>query len=305
MSTVLCIDIGGTGVKYACMKDAAVLSRGEVKTPTEGLEALLQCLTGIFGSCLEKPEGIALSAPGRIDPVTSVFHTGGALTYVHELDLCALLKERCGVRVSAENDGKAAALAELWKGSMQNVRQGAVITLGTALGGGIIIDHHLYRGANGAAGEFSTMLSHLDCAFDGRVWAFENSVRTLTGMYAKKAGLPAAEVDGRLFFERAEAGDADALAALDVYCGTLISGLFSLQSILDCERIALGGGISRRPLLIETAQRKMEELFERLPSYAAVQKPEITACTFGNDANLFGALYHYLYEAGIREDTAC
>jgi predicted NBD/HSP70 family sugar kinase len=130
-------------------------------------------------------------------------------------------------------------------------------------------------------------------------------VHTLTGMYAKKAGLQAAEVDGRRFFAQAEAGDADALAALDVYCGTLASGLFSLQSILDCERIALGGGISRRPLLIETARKKMEELFARLPDYVAVQKPEITACTFGNDANLVGALYHYLYEAGIREDAAC
>lgn len=90
-------------------------------------------------------------------------------------------------------------------------------------------------------------------------------------------------------------GEPTACLVLDKFCTNLATGLFSLQLILDVQKISIGGGISKQPILIEKINQKMQSIYETYP-YIHTTKPEICACTFGNDANLIGALYHYTYE---------
>lgn len=299
MSKYLTIDIGGTNIKYAVMTDSLeFLEKGEIPTPRESLEEFEDTLVTIYEKFKDQDvKALCMSAPGRIDSSIGYFFTSGALGYVSGHNLADELKERIPVPICVENDAKAAALAELWKGSMKGYSSGSVITLGTGIGGSVILGGRLVRGETFAAGEFSGISSVWHKRYNrDDTWAGCASTTSLVGMYAEKKGLDFSEVNGRIFFEAANSGEEDALEVLSDFCDNVVCGIMSLQLILDVQRYAIGGGISLQPILIETLQRKLDELYEEYAGKMASSKPEIVACTFGNDANMIGALYHYLYE---------
>ncbi len=298
MSNYLTIDVGGTNIKYALMtENAEILDKGEVPTPMEGLDKYVDTLVDIYNKFAGKVEAVCMSAPGRIDAHTGYFYTGGALRYIHETDLAGLLKDRIPVPFCAENDAKAAALAELWKGSMQGVKNGTIIVLGTGIGGAIIIDGKVYRGSTFAAGEYSCISSRLDKPYStGMNWAGQNGVGSLVKIYAAKIGKDPSELNGRILFGKANEGDEDAINSIREYCMGLATGIISLQFIVDVEKVAIGGGISKQPLLMEKLQEQVHEMYDPIGDYLPATLPEIVSCTFGNDANMIGALYHYLFE---------
>lgn len=286
------VDVGGTSIKYALLDGQANLSRRNEKPTPDTLDGYLDLMEAIAS---EYPEACALvmAAPGKIDADTGYFHTGGALNYIHELDLASMLQQRIHMPVSVENDAKAAAEAELWKGTMQGVTNGIVMTLGTGIGGSLIINGHLYRGSTGAAGEFSMIPTLWKHPYGG-MWCETGCTSALTDRLANARGLDPAAMNGRLFFDCHNKGDEKAVEALDAFCADLAVGLYGLQLVADVEKIAIGGGISRQPALIECLNEKMKELYEGLPAFNPASLPEVTACTFTSDANLIGALYHHL-----------
>ena len=297
MAEYLAIDIGGTNIKYALMNgEAEILEQGTVPTPQTDFDAFLDTIGMLYDRYAGEIEAIAMSAPGRIDADQGYFYTSGALRYIAPRDMTAVMKERCPVDFCMENDAKAAALAELWKGSMQGIENGIVMTLGTGIGGAVIINGKLYRGTTFAAGEFSGISTVWNAVYNEKdAWCERESTRGLVTRYAQVCGLNEEEVTGRTFFDKVHEGEAEALQVLDEFCTGLATGLYSLQLALDVQKVAIGGGISKQPELIDGINRKMTELFAGQPHTPAAQ-PEIVSCTFGNDANLIGALYHYLYE---------
>lgn len=290
------IDVGGTGIKYALMDDQGkILDQSEVPTPMTSLDDYIQALVNIYHHYENEPiEAVVGSAPGRIDANTGYFYTGGSLTYVHEVNLKELLEKEIPVPVVFENDAKAAAQAELWQGSMKGVSNGIVMTIGTAIGGALILNGKLYRGSTHAAGEFSMIPVHWKNQDGFDVWAFIANTHALTDRLASQKGIDPAAFSGRDFFALHASGDEKAQKALEEFCAETARGMFGLQTILDVEKIAIGGGISRQPVLVDTLNEKMSELFTRLPSFNPASQPEICSCTFSSDANLIGALYHYL-----------
>ncbi len=300
MSNYLTIDVGGTNIKFAVMNEnTEIYEKGEIPTPYEGLEKYLETLKSIYDKYSSyNIEAIAMSAPGKIDSSTGYFYTSGNLKYVSGINLKDKLKEIIPVDFAVENDAKCAALAELWKGSMQGVKNGTVIVLGTGVGGAIIIDGKVYRGSTFAAGEYSFIPTNWNSdKFDiQNMWAFKNGVKSMTNHYASLIGANPKEIDGRKFFDAANSGDKNAQIALEKYCATLASGIFSLQLVLDVERVSIGGGISKQPLLLETLKKIMQSYDGEFSSIIPSTIPEIVTCRFGNDANMIGALYHYLYE---------
>lgn len=299
MEKYLTIDIGGTNIKYAVITESLeFLEKGEIPTPRDSLEEFEDTLVAIYEKFKDQDvKALCMSAPGRIDSSIGYFFTSGALGYISGHNLAEELKERIPVPVCVENDAKAAALAELWKGSMKGYNSGSVITLGTGIGGSVIMGGKLVRGETFAAGEFSGISSAWDRRYDrDKIWASCASTNSLVSMYAVKKGLELSEVNGRIFFEAANNGEEEALEVLSDFCDNVICGIMSIQLILDVQRYSIGGGISKQPILIETMQRKLDELYEEYAGKMASSKPEIVACTFGNDANMIGALYHYLFE---------
>ncbi len=298
MANYLTIDVGGTAIKYALMtEDAEIIEKGEMPTPMEGLERYIDTLVEIYQKYDGKVEAMVMSAPGKIDSSRGYFFTSGALRYANDTDLRARLAEKIPVPFAAENDAKSAALAELWKGSMQGVTNGSVITLGTGIGGSLIINGQLYRGSTFAAGEFSCISTDLSQPYNtSKMWAVQNGVGYMVADYAARIGSDPTVLNGRILFDNANNGDENAVASIEKFCQGLATGLISLQTIIDVERIAIGGGISKQPLLFQILDQKIHEMYDGYAAFMPATIPEIVPCTFGNDANMIGALYHYLFE---------
>ncbi len=295
----LTIDVGGTNIKYALMDaEAEILEKGEIPTPYDGLDVFVDTLVSIYEKYPDV-EALAMSVPGKIDSKKGYMYTSGALKYCDNVHLSQVLEERIHIPVCLENDAKCAALAELWKGSLQEYENAAVIVLGTGIGGAIIIDGKLYRGKTFAAGEFSGIPVHWDQPYkaEGNVgWAFVNGVSALMKEYAKAKEVDPSEVNGRIFFAAANEGGELEISLLDAFCDTLVTGMYAMQLILDTEVYAIGGGISQQPLLMARLQHACDVHASKMSANSVTHPVRIVPCTFHNDSNMIGALYHYLYE---------
>ncbi len=292
---VLTVDIGGAYIKYALMeRSASVLSRGKVETPRGGRTELIDTLALI---CSEYPEteGIAVALPGIVDSANGYVAMGGALRYNDDFYLRHALYQRCPLPIHIENDAKCAAMAEASLGSLKDVSDGFVLVLGTMIGGAFIKDHRLHRGRHFSAGE----VSYIATVRDGlpvaeEVFGNRCGIAGLCRNFARKKGMPEEQVDGVAVFDALDAGDRDAAACLQVYCHELAVQIFNLQTVLDPERIAIGGGISARPELLTAIRGQLERLYAVCPYQ--IPRAEVVACKFQNDANLIGALQCWLEE---------
>jgi predicted NBD/HSP70 family sugar kinase len=294
----LAIDLGGTDIKYALMTEAAeILEKSKVATPcamTTTISDLICVLSDIISKYQAEIKGIALSLPGILDSNTGHSYSSGAIYYVAGNNLPKLLQEKFNLPVTVENDGKAAALAELWKGSLTGVQNAAVVLLGTGVGGGLIINGQLYKGNNFAAGEMSFMLSNPAL---GEYWGATGGSSHLLKLVSQKKDIPLGKLDGYKVFEMANNGDEQVLSALDEYTEGVVYQLYNLQSLLDLDVFAIGGGISQQPLLLDYMQKHIDEQCENHPFrefMPFIPTPRLITCKFYNDSNLIGALYHHL-----------
>lgn len=297
MGKYLVIDVGGTNIKYALMDEENILEKNEILTPYNGLECFIETIGILYDKYMSQIKGIALSVPGRVDMKTGFMYTGGSLQYIQMVPMADLLKARCPLPISVENDGKCAALAELWKGSLVGIDNGLVLTLGTGIGGGVIVNGKLIRGSHFAAGELSCLPISLNTfEQDLNLWAYINGTNSLINNYCQLKNLNPKHITGRDFFDAVDKMDSEALYVLNQFCTTFVNGLFSIQTVLDIQKVAIGGGISSQSSLIDTIRLKLDELFASLPTFLPIQKMEVVKCTYGNDSNLYGALYHHLHE---------
>lgn len=155
MATFLSFDVGGTRIKYALITDKReIIEKNSTHTPDNGQE-FWQKIDEIIESYKSTISGIAFSVPGRVDTEKGIIYIGGALPYLKDIHIKDVFFEKYGLPVAVVNDAKAAALAEVWHGSLKGIKDGAVIVLGTGVGGGLILDGKLRNGSHFQAGELS------------------------------------------------------------------------------------------------------------------------------------------------------
>lgn len=158
----LCIDIGGTFMKYCVLEDGELSAEVQKKAvPQEKLEDLLDMIRSIYDEVIKEHtvDGVAISMPGVIETDKGYMRSGGSLQYIQEIPLADIISRRCGgIPVNIENDAKAAATAELATGALRNYSNAVLLTIGTAIGGAVIVEKTILRGWNLCAGEFSYML---------------------------------------------------------------------------------------------------------------------------------------------------
>ncbi|MEW4355168.1 ROK family protein [Streptococcus pneumoniae] len=295
----LVCDIGGTHLKYALMnEEGMILENHHIATP-ENLADFWQVLGSIIEVYRQDINGIAFSAPGKIDTAQGIIEQGGSLFYLNQVALAAEIKERYDLPARVINDGKAAALAEYWKGSLKRQDNSAAIILGTGVGGGLILDGQLRHGPHSQAGELSFMQLNAR-GFD---------ISTMSGSLGSAVGMVKAvnqavghldETDGRAAFGAIEAGHEKAKAIFEQYCRVIATIILNTHTILDLEAIAIGGGISAQPCLLVEINRQYDLMLEESPLFKAVlTRPAILKARFGNQANLIGALYHYLQSQAL------
>lgn len=298
MARYLVLDIGGTFIKYAIMDEKAnFILQGKVPAQTSSEEEMLQSLRELKSEVGDDYEGVAISMPGRIDTKAGIAHTGGAFTWLNEYPAAEKYGAIFGKPTTIANDGKCAASAESWEGALKDVNSGAVLVLGTGVGGGIVMNGEVLMGSSGGAGELSWLVCDMPAihdlaSFSSRaIWAGKIAAGGIVPAFAKRKGLP--QADGVMLFDAYAEGDPDAVAVLEEYAVWASSGIITLQAVLDLERYAIGGGISARPEATTLIRDAVDKLFDMHPGLP-FSKPEIVTCKFGNEANLIGALAFHL-----------
>ena len=297
----LVLDIGGTFVKYAIMdRESQILAQGKVPADRSGEPAMLASLEAVRDAVAGYDYvGVAASVPGLIDTEHGIIHIGGAFEWIHDYPAGERYGAVFGKPITLANDGKCAAYAESWMGALADVDSGAVLVLGTGIGGGIVIDRKVRLGAIGGAGELSLLLHDFALAREGgelpnidAKWTELISAKSICAKFAARKGLDAAT--GEELFAAYDAGDADAIAVLDDFGWYAAAGIYTIQSVLDLPRYAIGGGISARPETTQIIRKAVEDLWASRPDGNPFCCPEVVTCQFGNEANLIGALAFHL-----------
>ncbi len=297
----LALDLGGSSIKYGILdEEGNILSKGKTGTDRDSMEGLGQILESLRDSLNSDYEGVAVSMPGRIDTAKGIAHTGGAYSFIEHTDMQSFYASVFHKPVVVANDGKCAAAAESWKGSLKDVCNGAVIVIGTGIGGGIILNHEVFMGSNGGAGEFSWLTADYQKVWQpmefgkssfSSIWSGLCSSWALTLKYAELTGRN--DVDGIAFFKDLNAGNETAQKVFDQFASDMAAGISALQSVLDLECYAIGGGISEEPVVREAVAEKVDELWKLRPMMPC-GKPSIVTTKYHNDANLIGAVHLYL-----------
>ena len=295
MRKILTIDVGGTFIKYAVVtgiRSFKIAAKNKIPTPKKDHATFMEELANIFKAC-DDAEGIAVAMPGLIDTARGICISSGALNFSNGHCIAEELQEMCGVPVTVENDANCAALAELRSGSLAGVKDAVVLVFGTAVGGALIRNKELYRGAHFCAGEVSYTLKSLDSAFsEENLCGVNIGALAFQRTCAKILNMPEEDVTGEMIFQLIDENDDDVLDALYKFAHGVAVMILNLQMIYDPERIALGGGISEQQSFIDAVQDQLDELFAKAPAF--LPRPEVVACKYYNDANLLGALYRYL-----------
>ena len=300
MNRYLVFDWGGTALKYALMnEEAEIIEKGSVPSPARDAakEDFFAAVDPIVQTYREEIEGIAISSAGIIDSVQGIIQVVGVFPFLNGCAITKEMEERYGVKVTIENDGKSAALAEYWRGSLKDCDSGAVVVIGTGIGGGLILDGKLRRGKDFLAGEFSSMIIDVNHKDEPEGYWASLGYRGLLKRYTDLSGEEPGSLSGKEFFSRLEGGDENAKEALRSYTDALAAVLFGLNMLLNLECISIGGGISEQPALMESLQASIDAIPTWNPDMRAgtnLPLPAVKVCVFHNDANLIGALFHHL-----------
>ncbi|MGM9906530.1 ROK family protein [Lactobacillus sp.] len=298
MTQYLVFDIGGTNVKYALMDGEGKLLEKGKRASADNLDDFVAALYEVGDQYKGKFAGIAVCAPGKIDTEKKIIHFGGALPFLDGLNLEETLGARYGVPVSAENDGKAAALCEQWLGELKGVDTGAVLTLGTGVGGGIVVSGKLLHGSSFQAGELSWMITNQGAGLK-TMDAYAGFACSAVGMVEKvNQELGNEDVnDGLVAFAAIKSGNEEAGKIFRQYCLDVAVMILNLQTVINGKKVVIGGGISAQGILIEEIRRQFGEILNDNPMLRQqVIPPEIVAAKFRNDTNLYGALFALLQE---------
>lgn len=281
-------DVGGTFIKYSLMIDDVMTNQGKVSTPNESQEAFLTTIENVLNS-FDKVEGIAFSLPGVINVDQKYILAGGSLTYNNQTDV-KQWETRFGLPIEIENDARCAAIAELESGHMKGIQQGLVLTFGTGVGGGIILNGEIYKGHHLIAGEVSVIFSKDPQVYQSKgLFGAIGSVYNLVEKIAisKKSSTR----DGHEIFEWIANNDETSQKIFEEYCDDVIRELHNIQCLLDPQRICIGGGASENPIFIEGLQKASERFYKNFP--IKFPHAELMRCQYCNDANMLGAYYHY------------
>lgn len=291
------LDIGGTRIKSAVIeKTGAIVEKFKPVPTPANIKALHQQLGQLIIEALEKHDikGIPLSCAGINNPETREMVHWGSKPFVDGHNLPLHIENRFAIPSSIINDGHAATLGEKWLGELKGVEQGALITLGTGVGCGLIINGEIYRGAHFFAGELSFIYTDDSLPSMGNQASSVNFIREAQAYVTPLQ--PDRPASGEEVCAAIKQGDNAQLNDLfQYYCEVVGRLIYNVQMVLDYEVVAIGGAISAEPLVIDGIRQQYERICDRYMSRLEAFKPvRITACKLQNDANLAGAVNYFL-----------
>lgn len=297
MTKYIGIDIGGTSVKYGLVDENGVVSnKNSFKTKAEDKDGLLSDLLDAVDNMKaidSNLAGIGVSMPGVVQ-ADGYLTTAGAVKCFYEINLKDILEDKTSLPVKIENDANAAAIAEKWLGSAQGVHDYLSLVLGTGVGGALVINDQIYRGAHARSGEFGWMIVE-DDDIDVEMGSLNFRGATVIGLIRRYNQYSDQPVDdARVIFQRADAGEVLAKSILKSYYHSLAKGIINLEVSFDPATVIIGGGISANTEFIDTLNRTIEGIKKTHNSIKNLDLPLVKAAKLKNDAGMIGAVYQLI-----------
>ena len=297
---ILSIDIGGTAVKMGLVDhEGAIQARHEASVcfdhyQTPILTTVIREAQAFLARESAQIEGIGVSATGQVDDrAGAVIGTNGKIPHYEGAQIKHDMEAAFGVPVFALNDANAAALGECFAGRAKGVQNVLMVTLGTGVGGGIVLGGKIFGGTRGIAGELGHFTLYQDgprCPC-GKRGCFESYAATTALVRRAKEATGEADMNGRIVFSRAADGDQAMLAVLSAWIDDIAAGISGLVHIFNPQMVLIGGGVSAQEALLIAPLRE-RVLRSVMPRFAECLQLE--AATLGNDAGMIGAARFYL-----------
>ena len=303
------IDLGGTTAKVGLFTTAgALLEKWEVSTDSseKGIRILPNLAAAILGKMEEKGltpdqvEGVGIGVPGPVQKSSVVpivcANLGGWGQQDVAANLSGLLQ---GMKVLVGNDANVAALGEIWMGAAKGCRSAVMVTLGTGVGGGVVVDGTVVEGAHGAGGEIGhiTVNRHetatCGCGKRGCLEQYSSAtgvVRCMKLLLEENPDTPCilrgTDFAAKDVFDAARAGDVLAAKEVDQMTDLLGLALASIASTTDPEVFLVGGGVSRAgDVLFQPLAAHYKEY-----AFKSCREIPIKQASLGNDAGIYGAV---------------
>ena len=303
------IDLGGTTAKIGLFTTSgALLEKWEVPTDTSnaGEHILENLAAAVLGKMKEQSidpeqvEGVGIGVPGPVQNASVVPIVCANLGGWGEQNVSARLSGLLdGLKVLVGNDANVAALGEIWMGAAKGCSSAVMVTLGTGVGGGVIVNNHVIDGTHGAGGEIGhlTVNRHetavCGCGKKGCLEQYSSAtgvVRCMKKLLDENPDTPCTlrgtDFAAKDVFDAARAGDALAAREVDEMTDTLGMALASIASTTDPEMFMVGGGVARAGDVLFNPLREHFKTY----AFSSCRETPIVAATLGNDAGIYGAV---------------
>ena len=307
------IDLGGTNIVAGVVNDEyKIIGKGKIKTnmPRPAEEIADDMAKAVFmaiedaGLTLDDIEVLGIGSPGAINPINGVVTYANNLNF-HNLPIAAMMKERVGKDFYVENDANAAAYGEYIAGAGAGTKNFIAITLGTGVGGGIIIDGKIYSGSNYAGGELGHTVISMNgekctCGRSGCWEAYASATALINQTAQAMRRYPDSlmwqlcdndinNVSGITAFNAMRDGDPVGRMVVERYCEYVAVGIANMINIFQPDVICIGGGISNEgdTLINPIKEYVVGDNYAR----SVTEKAVIKTADLGNDAGIIGAAY--------------
>ena len=303
------IDLGGTTAKIGLFTTSgALLEKWEVPTDTSnaGEHILENLAAAVLGKMKEQSidpeqvEGVGIGVPGPVQNASVVPIVCANLGGWGEQNVSARLSGLLdGLKVRVGNDANVAALGEIWMGAAKGCSSAVMVTLGTGVGGGVIVNNHVIDGTHGAGGEIGhlTVNRHetavCGCGKKGCLEQYSSAtgvVRCMKKLLDENPDTPCVlrgtDFVAKDVFDAARSGDALAAREVDEMADTLGMALANIAATVDPEAFLVGGGVSRAgEVLFAPLTKHFKEY-----AFRSCRETPIKQASLGNDAGIYGAV---------------
>ncbi|MCF0131051.1 MAG: ROK family glucokinase [Pseudobutyrivibrio sp.] len=302
------LDLGGTTCKVGLFKtDGTLLEKWEVPTDTSdnGSKILKNLADSVLAKIAEKGldaksdiEGVGIGVPGPATDdgiVHKCVNLGWGVKPVGQ-ELEHLLG---GIKVKVGNDANVAALGEAWMGAAKSLNSCVMVTLGTGVGGGVVMNGKVVAGATGAGGEIGHILINpketrtCGCGLHGCLeqYASATGIAYLGRTRLEKDNTPSAlrdveNLEARHIFDAAKEGDALAIEVVEEACTYLAQGLSAISCVVNPDAFVIGGGVSKAG---EYLTEQIKKRFVKVAFHSCCDT-QIMLATLGNDAGMYGSM---------------
>lgn len=296
MTRYLAVDIGGTQIKYGLVnQDGKLLEQYKMDTQAHlGGPHILATVKDLVRKYKDNSDisGVAISSAGMVDHVKGeIFYSGPQIPNYAGTKFKAEIEAEFGLPCEMENDVNCAGLAEGISGSGQDNQICLCLTIGTGIGGCLLIDKEIYHGSSNAACEVG-YLPLSDGAFQDIA-----STTALVQHVADLHGDNPSEWDGYRIFQEAQNGNSKCQVAIHQLVDNLGKGIATITYVVNPEIVILGGGIMGQKEYLEPM---IQEAIKRHLLPSLVEKTRIVFAKHENAAGMLGAFYHFAQKQGLK-----